>query len=513
MVQFSSPLLDAKQLQQCLDPIHNLTERDITKPTPEVMRLFYDAAVRVLMGRDETCLQEDEGERHLDFPDLHGDGASNLALFNSLRDLFASAGAEWFALRDVVRPDPERTQKLLSALANYKRFWDQFFDLESQSLEDYAKLVESESKLENAETSLSSELQCAEERQRDEDAEVAEVAGEVAVMEKELQRAKAEDDAAQEELAATRGKLELLVEQVAAEKQHAGSMEEEEMNLRMQIVESPDKISLAVARAEEAMESEKEQRDAVSAKMRETRKKADVVRRALAELQSRLQQIKQADQEATAAHELKRRAAARRADAEEARRQLAAVEESVNHEKAREAEWKARAAALKASIEERMVEVRRKQEDVRVVEQGLAEEEELFLAAKAEVQGQLEQVRREDERCQEQHRQKLAHVAKLFNTLQSQVHSFHHRLAAYIDPNAESTAAPPAAAAHDPLPTSSEACASDGHDTPPSTPVQSTVVSTTAAGGLSVVGPVHLALSTPCSHSHPPLSSVHGVEV
>ncbi|GJP39092.1 hypothetical protein CLOM_g23484 [Closterium sp. NIES-68] len=492
MVQFSSPLLDAKQLQQCLDPIHNLTERDITKPTPEVMRLFYDAAVRVLMGRDETCLQEDEGERHLDFPDLHGDGASNLALFNSLRDLFASAGAEWFALRDVVRPDPERTQKLLSALANYKRFC-------TASCHSSAR--------------LSSELQCAEERQRDEDAEVAEVAGEVAVMEKELQRAKAEDDAAQEELAATRGKLELLVEQVAAEKQHAGSMEEEEMNLRMQIVESPDKISLAVARAEEAMESEKEQRDAVSAKMRETRKKADVVRRALAELQSRLQQIKQADQEATAAHELKRRAAARRADAEEARRQLAAVEESVNHEKAREAEWKARAAALKASIEERMVEVRRKQEDVRVVEQGLAEEEELFLAAKAEVQGQLEQVRREDERCQEQHRQKLAHVAKLFNTLQSQVHSFHHRLAAYIDPNAESTAAPPAAAAHDPLPTSSEACASDGHDTPPSTPVQSTVVSTTAAGGLSVVGPVHLALSTPCSHSHPPLSSVHGVEV
>ncbi|CAI7896881.1 unnamed protein product [Closterium sp. NIES-54] len=531
MVQFSSPMLDAKQLQQCLDPIYKLTERDIAKPTPEVMRLFYDAAIRVLVGRavlpsDGACMNEEEAERNLDFPELHVDAASTLLLFQSLRDLFAGTGVEWFAMRDLIRPDPERTQKLLSALANYKRFGDQFFSVEAQCLEDIAfPWLSSTSthatprprthpspalfrvvpcpvlRLPRSLCSpsrhgvlpapsllapqLSSELQSLEERQRDEDAEVAEVAEEVAVMEKELQRVQGEEAAEEEQLAGRREAMAKLMDEIAAEKQQAAKVKEEEMSLRAQIVESPDKVRLAVTRAEEAMESEKEARDAVLVQMRENRKKLVVVRKALAELQSRLQQVKQADQEAAAARELKRQVAARQAQGAAARQLQAAAEERVSKEKAKEAEWKAKVAARRAAIEQQMVEVRRKQEDVRVLEQGLAEEEELFLAAKAEVQGQLEQVRGEDERCQELHRQRLVHVVELFNALNSQVDSFHRRVAAYMDPDLDTVAALSTAQARDMIqqhhPTSSTAHVPESQGAaPPSTPAQ---LSATGAGG------------------------------
>ncbi|CAI7880430.1 unnamed protein product [Closterium sp. NIES-53] len=579
MVQFSSPMLDAKQLQQCLDPIYKLTERDIAKPTPEVMRLFYDAAIRVLVGRavlpsDGACMNEEEAERNLDFPELHVDAASTLLLFQSLRDLFAGTGVEWFAMRDLIRPDPERTQKLLSALANYKRFGDQFFSVEAQCLEEYAQVVETHAKLEDEELSvwryatsthatprprthpspalfrvvpcpvlrlprslcspsrhgvlpapsllapqLSSELQSLEERQRDEDAEVAEVAEEVAVMEKELQRVQGEEAAEEEQLAGRREAMAKLMDEasrIAAEKQQAAKVKEEEMSLRAQIVESPDKVRLAVTRAEEAMESEKEARDAVLVQMRENRKKLVVVRKALAELQSRLQQVKQADQEAAAARELKRQVAARQAQGAAARQLQAAAEERVSKEKAKEAEWKAKVAARRAAIEQQMVEVRRKQEDVRVLEQGLAEEEELFLAAKAEVQGQLEQVRGEDERCQELHRQRLVHVVELFNALNSQVDSFHRRVAAYMDPDLDTVAALSTAQARDMIqqhhPTSSTAHVPESQGAaPPSTPAQ---LSATGAGGVSVAGSAHVTHATPCSRSHssPPVSA-RGVEV
>ncbi|CAI5967186.1 unnamed protein product [Closterium sp. NIES-65] len=523
MVQFSSPMLDAKQLQQCLDPIYKLTERDIAKPTPEVMRLFYDAAIRVLVGRavlpsDGACMNEEEAERNLDFPELHVDAASTLLLFQSLRELFAATGVEWFAMRDLIRPDPERTQKLLSALANYKRFGDQFFSVEAQCLEEYAQVVETHAKLEDEELSLSSELQCLEERQRDEDAEVAEVAEEVAVMEKELQRAQGEEAAEQEQLAGRREAMAKLMDEasrvIAAEKQQAAKMKEEEMSLRAQIVESPDKVRLAVTRAEEAMESEKEARDAVLVQMRENRKKLVVVRKALAELQSRLQQVKQADQEAAAARELKRQVAARQAQGAAARQLQAAAEERVSKEKAKEAEWKAKVAARRAAIEQQMAEVRRKQEDVLVLEQGLAEEEELFLAAKAEVHGQLEQVRGEDERCQELHRQRLAHVTVLFNTLNSQVDSFHRQIAAYMDPDVDTAAALPAPEARDMIPTSSRAHVPEYQGTaPPSTPAQSTLLAS-GAGGVSAEGSACVPHATPCSHSHSsPAVSARGVEV
>ncbi|PWA73249.1 hypothetical protein CTI12_AA263490 [Artemisia annua] len=123
MSRFEYPRLPLKEIIGVLADtgIATVTEANLTKPNSEFVT---DLITRILVHIN--CLQEDHGLvefadlEQLDNPDMHVDSVKMMNLYHKIKEVIAALKCPGqFNLKDIVKPEADRTQLFLSAILNF----------------------------------------------------------------------------------------------------------------------------------------------------------------------------------------------------------------------------------------------------------------------------------------------------------------------------------------------------------------------------------------------------------
>ncbi|KAI8914738.1 Nuf2 family-domain-containing protein [Powellomyces hirtus] len=122
---FSFPVLKPSELLRCMADLGMpFTEEDVAKPTTQRILAVYEHFTDMLMGvnRDHYSQPNFSVTQVLEYPELHQDSISLIAYYRQLRKLMVEVGVDDFNMRDILRPEPPRVRRCLSAIINFAKF-------------------------------------------------------------------------------------------------------------------------------------------------------------------------------------------------------------------------------------------------------------------------------------------------------------------------------------------------------------------------------------------------------
>ncbi|RUS27142.1 hypothetical protein BC938DRAFT_483658 [Jimgerdemannia flammicorona] len=124
-IVYSFPIMKPQDILECLNDMQiPFTEEDLSKPTSNKMQLVYEAFMDIVMGVTSEQYEQPVQRvlEELEYPDLHADAVSLMTFLRQLRKLMRDVGVEDIGLRDVIKPEPARVRKIISAIINFAKF-------------------------------------------------------------------------------------------------------------------------------------------------------------------------------------------------------------------------------------------------------------------------------------------------------------------------------------------------------------------------------------------------------
>ncbi|KAI7726660.1 hypothetical protein M8C21_024063 [Ambrosia artemisiifolia] len=124
MSKFEYPRLPRREIIEILSDVQiaTITESDLLNPTPDFMYNLY-SQILIHMGliqEDNNGLVEFEDLEQLENPDLHVDSVRILSLFRKVKALVDALHCpKKFTFKDLIRPDPDRSEAFLGAILNF----------------------------------------------------------------------------------------------------------------------------------------------------------------------------------------------------------------------------------------------------------------------------------------------------------------------------------------------------------------------------------------------------------
>lgn len=172
------PILDNKELLECLVAIDLPGFDDlVTKPTSQSIRSFFEQSLDMFFGvtaqqisqrakgmttNSNTSIVEGDAEANKEESNEIDDTESTLyvlVLFRACSNCLRTCGIYDFTLLDLMKPDLNRTRRILSSIVNYARFRDEFTIGCESSLEEFEKKLLKIEELENDNNRFTKEIE------------------------------------------------------------------------------------------------------------------------------------------------------------------------------------------------------------------------------------------------------------------------------------------------------------------------------------------------------------------
>ncbi|WOG88315.1 hypothetical protein DCAR_0207550 [Daucus carota subsp. sativus] len=228
--------------------IASLSESDLLHPNPDFIANLYK---RILYHVD--LYQEEDGQidfealQQFENPDLFLDSIQIMKLLQKIRGFVAAVHCpRKFNLKDLVRPDPDRTEFFLSAMLNFVLYRETKMDILSPIVEELTLIDEQRKELEGKIIVLNSEI---EEHDKARESEVP-LVQEVEAKVKELRQTIPGLNNHQMSLKASIKKMKEnakeMDEKISSAEFALVQAVQENANLRSKIVQSPDKLQKAL---------------------------------------------------------------------------------------------------------------------------------------------------------------------------------------------------------------------------------------------------------------------------
>ncbi len=119
------PVLDVSEILQCMNELGiPFTNEDLAKPSSQRMQLVYEAFADIIMGvtkeHFDASVSACQGEaEHFD---IYADSLGLMVFHQHLVRLMAEVGYNEFSIQDLIKPDPKRVRRILSAIINFAKF-------------------------------------------------------------------------------------------------------------------------------------------------------------------------------------------------------------------------------------------------------------------------------------------------------------------------------------------------------------------------------------------------------
>lgn len=162
MSRFDYPTLSRQDIIAVLaeSQLATVSDQDLLKPTPDFVTNLYST---VLLHVDS--LQEDDDQvdfaalEHLENPDVHVDSFRIMNLFHKIREMLTTLDCpEPFTLRDLIKPDPERTRFFVGAMLNFSLHRDTKLSAISPIVEELTLIDEQRRALEARISQINEEI-------------------------------------------------------------------------------------------------------------------------------------------------------------------------------------------------------------------------------------------------------------------------------------------------------------------------------------------------------------------
>ncbi|KAJ3216175.1 kinetochore-associated Ndc80 complex subunit nuf2 [Dinochytrium kinnereticum] len=125
MASFSFPNLKPSEILTCMSDLQiPMSMEDLEKPSTQRILTVFEQFTDILMGvsRDQFAQPNFAAMEILEYPDLHQDSIILMGFYRQLARLIIEVGVTDFSVRDIIKPEPGRIRRILSAIINFAKF-------------------------------------------------------------------------------------------------------------------------------------------------------------------------------------------------------------------------------------------------------------------------------------------------------------------------------------------------------------------------------------------------------
>ncbi|KAL8223917.1 hypothetical protein R6Q57_019392 [Mikania cordata] len=250
MSKFDYPRLARREIVGLLvdSQIASVSEADLMNPTPDfTYNLYTQMLIHIGLIQEDNGLVEFADLEQLENPDLHVDSVRMMNLFTKIRELIAALDCpRKFTLKDLIKPEADRTELFLSAILNFYLFRETRMNLIKPVVEELTVVDEQRKELEARISRANADISEFNESREREMPLIQEVETKI----KELRQTISALNNHQMSLKATiRKKKEAsreMDEKISSAEFALVQSAQENASLRSKIVQSPDKLQRAL---------------------------------------------------------------------------------------------------------------------------------------------------------------------------------------------------------------------------------------------------------------------------
>ncbi|KAI9501470.1 kinetochore-associated Ndc80 complex subunit nuf2 [Coemansia spiralis] len=229
-----------------------ISEADLEKPTPQGVQVWYEAFLYILKGLSLEQIGNDvEILDYTDYPETHSDDIFLMSFYQNMAILLQQVGVDDFSLRDMLKPEPVRVRRILSAVCNFAMFRDDRMPI----LEKYtAQADEQAERLEAMQQELdqvSARIEAIREQRKKEQPAVKALQEENKVLREEFVELRETQKSLRDATTTIKAEREELQDSIGAIKYSIAGLQEELGKLRARVVHSPEKIQQAITELSE----------------------------------------------------------------------------------------------------------------------------------------------------------------------------------------------------------------------------------------------------------------------
>ncbi|KAH7834935.1 hypothetical protein Vadar_021089 [Vaccinium darrowii] len=223
-------------------------ESDLHNPNPD---FILDLYTKILIHLDS--LPEDHGQidfaalEQLENPDLHVESVRTMNLFRKIKEVLAALECpKKFSLKDLIKPDADRTESFLSAMLNFCIHRDTKMNLLRPMVEDLTLLDEKRQQLEGRISQLNAEIAEQNEARESEKPLVQDVEAKVKELTQIIPGLNNHQMSLKASIRKMKDKAKEMDEKISSAEFAMVQSVQENASLRSKIVQSPDKLQRAL---------------------------------------------------------------------------------------------------------------------------------------------------------------------------------------------------------------------------------------------------------------------------
>lgn len=274
------PTLKPPEILQCMSELGiPFSEEDLTKPVSQRIKLVYEAFSDILMGI--TWENYDNAVRachdELEYSEIYMDSLSLIIFHQKLVKLMTEVGIDDFSIRDLIKPEPTRVKKILSAVINFAKFREErmsVFEAHAQKAESY---VSRHQDLVFQNQDLSEELKNLKIKQTDEASLIKKSKDINIALTNDLRELKKIQTSLTNEIDVLKREKTEIAERLTNNQFITVNTKQECMKLRSRIVHSPEKLKQLISDMGTSLASEKNSIASLEKKSRELQNKIDAI--------------------------------------------------------------------------------------------------------------------------------------------------------------------------------------------------------------------------------------------
>ncbi|ODQ77089.1 hypothetical protein BABINDRAFT_163823 [Babjeviella inositovora NRRL Y-12698] len=169
------PRLDLSEITLCLQSLEFVASEELLlRPTAQYVRTLYDQVIDLFMGISPEAFnrkvrelqQSDPGPDDIEFVDESVESFNLILLQKIMFQFLSNCGFHDFNVLDLVHPDPQRLQRITSAVVNFARFREEhildcepFLTVSEENLERFRRAQEENVEIVNKINELEGKLQ------------------------------------------------------------------------------------------------------------------------------------------------------------------------------------------------------------------------------------------------------------------------------------------------------------------------------------------------------------------
>lgn len=297
---FSFPMLGNDEILLCMNELQiSLEISDLEKPSARSIKPVYEALCEACIGvtkEEMVCSFDDQVRASLEFPELHEESIPNLAYFRAVSRLMSAAGVHDSRIWDIVKPDPSRFKRNMSAVINFAKFREERLQNFTELSNKTEVLIEEREKIEDENAVIEDKIQDIEEERQREIPQIKRLEKDCKDLESEISASNKEQAMLKYQANNLKQTGNVLRDQLANLQFQRLNMVQETEQIQSKIVQSPVRLKRELSTQQRQLEVQRDENAQIKARLAELEVKFAAIEQAEGECDSAVELIGQVEE-------------------------------------------------------------------------------------------------------------------------------------------------------------------------------------------------------------------------